>query len=155
MTTLAIVHGRIITPDAVLEHGTIIIEKQRIAAILPYTYCPAGARSIDASGLSVVPGFIDVHVHGGVGHDVMEATPQALSGMAEFFAMHGVTSFLPTTTTASPCAVLAAVENVTHYQSSSHGGSRILGIHLEGPYLNPKHAGAQAIEHMRPPDPAE
>jgi N-acetylglucosamine-6-phosphate deacetylase len=155
MSSQAIVHGRVMTPDQVLEDGTIIIEDQHIAAILPYTYAPAGATCIDAQGLTIAPGFIDVHVHGASGHDVMDATPEAIYGISEFFATHGVTSFLPTTVTAASGDILAAVENITRCQRAYRGGARILGVHLEGPYLSHAYAGAQLPEHIRPPDPAE
>jgi N-acetylglucosamine-6-phosphate deacetylase len=85
----------------------------------------------------------------------MDATPQALIAMSRFFAQHGVTSFLATTITASTEAILAALQNVAAYVQTAPGGARVLGIHLEGPYVNVAAKGAQPAEHCRLPDLAE
>jgi len=85
----------------------------------------------------------------------MDATPEALQTMARFYAQHGVTSFLPTTTTAPLPELLAALENVARFCGRSTGGAAILGAHVEGPYLNAERRGAQEASHMRPADPAE
>jgi N-acetylglucosamine-6-phosphate deacetylase len=110
---------------------------------------------LDATGCTVLPGFVDVHVHGAVGHDTMDAEPAALAAMARFFARHGVTSFLPTTMTAGPQATLAAVQAVAAYCRTPAAGARVLGVHLEGPYLSPRYPGAQLADAIRPPDLAE
>jgi N-acetylglucosamine-6-phosphate deacetylase len=116
--------------------------------------------TLDATGCYILPGFVDVHVHGSAGQDVMDATPAALATLANFFAQQGVTSFLPTTMTAPHAPTLAAVENVarvalTYAHGGTGTGARILGIHLEGPYLSRKFPGAQPIEYIRPPNLAE
>lgn len=109
---------------------------------------------LDASGCTVLPGFIDVHIHGCDGHDTMDATPQALQAMARFLVRHGVTAFLPTTITASHNATLAAVRNVAAV-AQEPAGARILAIHLEGPYISPEYPGAQPQAFVREPDVAE
>lgn len=113
-----------------------------------------GVKIIDARGLLVVPGFIDIHVHGADGHDTMDATPQAIHGMASFFAQHGVTSYLPTTVSAAGEAIRDAIANVKETPQPGDGAQH-LGIHLEGPYLNHEYRGAQALEYLRQADPAE
>jgi N-acetylglucosamine-6-phosphate deacetylase len=135
------------TPAALrLENGVIATVDQEVLQ-------PAG---LDASGCVVLPGFIDVHIHGAGGHDVMDATPDALYAMARFMARFGVTGFLPTTASAPHAETLAAVQAVAQAQQTPPGarfdGARILGLHLEGPYLNPDYAGAQSPAAIRPPD---
>ncbi|MBC7250982.1 MAG: N-acetylglucosamine-6-phosphate deacetylase [Anaerolineae bacterium] len=157
MNRVIIINGRVFTPGQILEHSAVIIEGGKIVEITegldPTGY--AGATIIDAAGKAVIPGFIDIHVHGGVGYDTMDATPQAIQKMAAFFASHGVTGFLPTTVTASREAILAAIENTAAGQSRSTGGAQVLGVHVEGPYINPSKPGAQPLQHIRPADPDE
>ena len=140
-----------LTPWRVLDPGTVVVEGERIAAVLEGPAPDLGeAERIHAAGFLVVPGFVDIHIHGAAGHDTMDATPEALEGMARFLARHGVTSFLPTTVAAKTEDILAAVANVAACQNRDLGGARVLGIHLEGPYLNPHWRGAQPLEHIRP-----
>lgn len=112
-------------------------------------------QTIDTGGRTLLPGFIDVHVHGAVGHDVMDANGEGLREMARFFAQHGVTSFLPTTLTGSRDAITAALQTVKAAMSEPMDGAQILGVHLEGPYLNAGKSGAQQTEYIRPADPDE
>jgi len=147
--------GTLITPGETLPDRTLVIEDQKIVSIEAGRRAAGPAeRLIDAQGLWVAPGLIDVHVHGGAGRDTMDATPEALHGMARFFARHGVTCYLPTTVAASSQATLAAAENVARCPQPGDGAHH-LGVHLEGPYLNPDHRGAQPLEHLRDPDPEE
>ena len=148
--------GTLITPNEVLPDHTLVIDGSRIARIEPRPLREAGPeeRTIDARGLWVIPGLIDIHVHGSCGYDTMDATPEALYGMARFLAQHGVTSYLPTTIAAAPEAIRAAVEAVARCPQPADGAHH-LGLHLEGPYLNPEHRGAQPREQLRAPDAAE
>lgn len=148
--------GTLVTPSEVLPNHTLVIDGPRIASIEPRPLrgTGPGEHTIDARGLYVIPGLIDVHVHGSGGHDTMDATPEALHGMARFLAQHGVTGYFPTTIAASPQAIRAAIANIAKCPQPADG-ARHLGLHLEGPYLNPEHRGAQPYEHLRAPDPAE
>lgn len=153
MTTL-IVNGKILTPAPLpLGHG-ILIEEGRIAALAPAGEFPADLPRMDAQGNWVVPGLIDIHVHGGSGSDTMDTRLEALQDMARFFALQGVTSFLPTTVAASANHVATAIERVRSYRQSPDG-ARCLGIHLEGPYLQHEYRGAQPPQHLRPARPEE
>ena len=112
-------------------------------------------RRIDAGGRALIPGFIDLHVHGAMGHDTMDASPDGLREMSRFYARHGVTAFLATTWTASREEILAAVQNVAQLTGPLPGGATLLGAHLEGPYLNPAKCGAQDARQIRRADPHE
>ena len=134
--------------------GTVLVDEGRITAL----YAPGDApqmlqvdRRIDATDLYVLPGFIDVHVHGGDGRDTMDADPAALTAMARFFAPHGVTGFLATTMTAPLAAIEAAVANVATFvaQPDAMSGARLLGVHLEGPFISPEFPGAQSPADIR------
>jgi N-acetylglucosamine-6-phosphate deacetylase len=109
-------------------------------------------QTLNAAGCFILPGFIDLHIHGSAGADVMDANGDQLTTMAGFLATRGVTSFLATTMTALPAATLAAVSAVADYRPRQQVGARLLGIHLEGPYLSPRFPGAQPAESIRPPD---
>lgn len=154
MQTL-ITGGTIVTPYQTLVDYTVLIEKGTVVALQPSDAgIKQGAHIIDATGMWVTPGLIDVHVHGSAGHDAMDATPEAIYGMARFFAQHGVTAYLPTTITATLERISAAIECVKGC-SQPRDGAQHLGVHLEGPYLNPEHKGAQPVEHLRDPNPDE
>lgn len=159
MTTggsIVIANGQVITPAQTLAGGAVVVEGERITRVEGGMPADAGdATIIDAAGMYVIPGFIDIHVHGGAGCDVMDATPEALDTMSAFFARHGVTSFLATTMTGSREATLAAVENVARWQPRPDVGARLLGVHLEGPYINARFPGAQMSSHIRPAERAE
>lgn len=157
MDRVIIANGRVITPWQVLEKGVVVVEGGKIAEV-GEGFEPSGksgATIIDATGRTVAPGYIDIHVHGGAGHDTMDATPQAIQGMAQFFSSHGVTSFLPTTVAASKEEILAAIENAALCQGEQAGGAQVLGVHVEGPYISPSKPGAQPAQFIRPAEPDE
>jgi len=154
MDRVIIANGRVVTPWRVLEKGAVVIEGGKIVEVKE-GFEPTEATIIDAAGRTIAPGFVDIHVHGGAGHDTMDATPQAIQGMAEFFASHGVTGFLPTTVTAPKEAILAAIENAALCQREPTGGAQVLGVHVEGPYISPSMPGAQPVQYIRPADPDE
>lgn len=103
---------------------------------------------IDANGKICVPGYIDVHTHGGWGRDCMEASAEAIDTISRYHLYTGTTSFVPTTMTASPEDIDRAVDNIRNYDGKY---SRILGVHLEGPYLAGRSAGAHPPELLMPP----
>ena len=158
-STTLLIHGGNSAIAGVLQPVHMRIAGSTIATITPATNSPqadGATAQLDATGCTLLPGMIDVHVHGAVGADTMDAEPVALGRMARFFAHHGVTSFLPTTLTATPEATLAAVKAVAAAGDFPHPrGAASLGVHLEGPYINPRFPGAQLPDAIRPPDLAE
>jgi len=122
------------------------------AGSAPVGEASQASEQIDAGGRALLPGFIDLHVHGAVGQDVMDADPQGLQAMARFYVRHGVTAFLPTTWSAGCQEILAALGAIGQVVGHVQGGATILGAHLEGPYLNPAKCGAQDARHIRRAD---
>jgi N-acetylglucosamine-6-phosphate deacetylase len=149
--------GTLITPYETLPYHDLVIENGLIDSMYPAgqgQYAPGEVTLIDAKGLWVIPGLIDLHVHGSAGSDTMDATPDAIRTMADFFARHGVTSYLPTTLTAPPEAIDAAIQNVIS-MAQPQAGAQHLGLHLEGPFIGSEYRGAQPQEWLRSPDQKE
>jgi N-acetylglucosamine-6-phosphate deacetylase len=113
------------------------------------------SKKIDAGGKIVLPGFIDLHAHGAMGQEAMDASQAGIQQMAQFYAQHGVSSFLPTTWAATGEAIGKVVNTVAKMIGPVANGSIILGAHLEGPYLNPSRSGAQDINLIRQADQTE
>jgi N-acetylglucosamine-6-phosphate deacetylase len=150
------INGTIVTPHEALAGHTLVVEAGAIVALAPAAGLPqaAGDQVIDARGMWIAPGLIDLHVHGALGNDTIDATPEAIAGMARFLAQHGVTGFLPTTTAAPAEVLRASIENLAACPVPDDG-ARPLGLHIEGPYLSPRCAGAQPPQWLRDADPAE
>src|ERR1043166_8393923 len=130
----------------------IHIADGRIQAIHPHgSPIPEGARKIDGAGLTAVPGFIDLHVHGGKGADFMDATEDAFRISGEFHAAGGTTSYLPSTATESPEAIFACIDMAARCRDQRIGGVEILGVHVEGPYMAPKKHGCHDPGFVREP----
>ena len=160
--SLAVSGARVVTPDGTLEDGTLFVEGTKIARISTGRETqerPPADETLDARGLTLLPGFIDVHIHGGGGADTMDATPDALRTICRTHARHGTTCLLLTTMTQSRDAITAALAGARMAFEGGPGfcadGARVLGIHLEGPYLSPKKPGAQPAEWIRDYDPGE
>jgi N-acetylglucosamine-6-phosphate deacetylase len=136
-------------PVVVLEDGLVSSISTRAAGPMP-----TGARVLDFPGATLAPSFFDVHIHGAAGHDVMEATPEALAAMGGFLASRGVGNFLATTVTAPLDATLRAVEGLAKLMARpwADGRAQPLGIHLEGPFLSHSKRGVQPVEHLLAPD---
>ena len=158
-TRLLFINAHVYTPDQVHEPGWLLTEGARIRLIgsgqPPPLLDGTATRMIDAAGLHLLPGFIDLHAHGACGCDTMDASPAALHAMAQFYAQQGVTSFLPTTWTASHEDTARALDVITELTGRVPEGATILGAHMEGPYLNADKSGAQASQHIRRADPIE
>ncbi|HLE90138.1 MAG TPA: N-acetylglucosamine-6-phosphate deacetylase [Anaerolineales bacterium] len=150
---LLIENARLFTPDQAELTGWLLAESGLIRAMgfgnTPDFSHETSLHSLDAQGNMLLPGFIDLHVHGAMGHEVMDASSSGLEEMARFYASHGVTSFLATTWTASRPSIMKALGLVKQMQGQIRGGATLLGAHLEGPYLNPTRCGAQDVNLIR------
>ena len=147
--------GDIVTPDAVLTNGAIIIDdKGEIAEIYSHANVLKHPSDIDASGFLVLPGFVDMHVHGGGGADFMDATPAAVRQVLRTHARFGTTALLATTLTDSRDAITRALDAIGAVYSAPRESDKanIVGVHLEGPYICPTRRGAQPAAHIRFPD---
>ena len=134
-----------------LGPGSVLVEGDTIAAVYQIGEAlPGGVPAIDLGGAALGPGLIDVHTHGADGADVMDGGDAVLR-MARFFARHGVTGFVPATVTAPFEAIAEAAAGVRAAMGTAHGGARVLGVHVEGPFISRERLGAQSPDHVVPP----
>ncbi len=147
MSTTLLHVRRAFTPLAEIPDAGILFRDGVIEAVGPRSgmSLPSGAAEIKALDKSAAPGFIDVHIHGAGGHDVMEGSETALTAVSKMLASHGTTSYLATTVTADPDAICKSAEGISRYMGvqRENGDSRaeILGIHFEGPFISPVRRG--------------
>ncbi|MFO7959836.1 MAG: N-acetylglucosamine-6-phosphate deacetylase [Nitriliruptoraceae bacterium] len=158
MSALLLTDARIVTSDEVLDGGWLLADAGAIVAFsagAPSDEVRAGGDGaapdvVEAEGRWLLPGFVDVHVHGALGYETMDGDPDGIAAMAAFYASHGVTSFLATTWTGTTDETLGALHAVaTAMRQPSWDGAELLGAHMEGPYLNPRRCGAQEASLIR------
>ena len=151
---LYIKNATVFAPHGTIGDGAVLTEDSRIVAVgrAADVACPDGAHVVDASGMLLAPGFIDLQFNGGFGYD-FTADPTAIWQVAEGLTRYGVTAFLPTIIT-SPLEKIAAGQRVvTEGRPEGFRGATPLGLHVEGPFLNPKKKGAHNPAYLRLPDP--
>lgn len=148
-----IVNGRILTPKGWLEGGSVIIDGNKIKAISNIDLHIVNAEIIDAKGCYVVPGGIDMHVHGGGGHDFIEGSEDAFHAAVDTHLKHGTTTIYPTLSASTTQIMEEACQSCEKLMTEKD--SPVLGLHIEGSYLNPKQAGAQNPELIKTPDAKE
>jgi N-acetylglucosamine-6-phosphate deacetylase len=128
------------------------LSEGRIDAIRPAgAPLPAGARKIDGRGLVAAAGFVDLHIHGALGFDFMDASEEAYRKIGEYHAAGGTTAYLPTTATESPDAIFACIDMAARSREQGLGGVEILGVHVEGPYMAPTKHGCHDPGYVRRP----
>lgn len=151
----AIINGKIILENKVLE-GHIIVYEERIIDIIPEEKFDVQDKSlniIDAKGNFVSPGFIDIHIHGSKGHDTMDGELEAINIISETILKNGVTSFLPTTMTMDLDSIYKALDTIKKSMTYDKlKGAKVLGAHMEGPFISPKYKGAQKADYIIKPD---
>jgi N-acetylglucosamine-6-phosphate deacetylase len=152
---LKITNGTIITPFRYVRNGTLLIEDGVILGIHEGNVDFPDAQIVDAGGNYIAPGFIDLHIHGGGGHDFMDGTVQAFLKIAETHAQYGTTALVPTTLTSEKEDLLQTLDNYETANAANLKGAQFLGMHLEGPYFALSQRGAQDPRYIRNPDPAE
>jgi N-acetylglucosamine-6-phosphate deacetylase len=152
----AIINAKIVTSTEVLEGYNLLFSDNKIIKITKEL--PIWARVIDAEGLYLSAGFIDIHIHGSAGFDVMDATPEALDKISKTILETGTTSFLATTMTMSQKDITKALLNVQNFLASETLApnnslrAKILGVHLEGPFINVTKKGAQNADYIQTPN---
>ncbi|MBW6411292.1 N-acetylglucosamine-6-phosphate deacetylase [Clostridium weizhouense] len=132
-----------------IESGSVLIKDGKIKEINPSNF--TDDEIIDAKGLYLSPGFIDVHIHGAGGCDTMDGTIDSLNTISKIIAKHGTTSFVPTTMTVSINDINKSMRAIKTLKEDGAEGAHVLGIHLEGPFINPNAIGAQNPNYILPP----
>lgn len=124
-----------------IENGSLLIKNGKIKEINPTSY--NDNNIIDANGLYISPGFIDVHIHGAGGYDTMDGTVDSLNSISKIIVKHGTTAFTPTTMTVSTDDIRNSLKVIKKLKEEGTKGAHVLGAHLEGPFISPKAIGAQ------------
>jgi N-acetylglucosamine-6-phosphate deacetylase len=160
MPPIAIYASRILTPQEEINDAVIVVEGTRIVEIghRDEIRVPEGAADYVATGMTVVPGFVDLHIHGAGGHDVMEANKRALDKITSTVARFGTTSMLATTVTASVEETCKSLEGIARYihdhekqEENGHLAAEIVGIHLEGPFISKARRGVHPTDSLARP----
>ena len=147
-------NGTVLTDTGPIADGMVVAREGRIDYAGPRRPdpIPEAAARIDAGGLYISPGFIDIHVHGGAGSDFMDAGAAAVETVFAYHARHGTTALCPTTATGPLEEILAALDAIQQYRGGPQRWGRALGAHIEGPYLAMTKRGCHLPEHVRNPD---
>lgn len=145
----AIINGKIIKENEILENKVIVFNDKIVGL---YDKIPEGTDVIDARGMYVSPGLIDIHVHGSCNCDVMDKSVDAIKTIGNGIKENGVTSFLPTTMTMSKEDIHEALDTIRKSMNIKYNGAQVLGAHLEGPFINNKYKGAQSDEFIQVPN---
>lgn len=144
---------KVFTPLKEREKAGIVIEENKIKDIIPWNEIPKNEKIISFPEGMAFPGFLDIHIHGYAGFDIMSGEPEDLVEISKELPKHGVTSFLPTTETASQDTLLRICETNKNTLEKNNEGANIIGLHLEGPHISGgEEAGAQNVEFVRNPD---
>ena len=148
-----IINAKILTPQGWLKDGSVIMRDNKILEVTNCDLAVIGAEVVDAKGMYVVPGGVEIHIHGGGGCDFMEGTEEAFRGAIKAHMKYGTTSIFPTLSSSTVPMIEAAAETCTKLMAEPN--SPVLGLHLEGHYLNMAMAGGQLPENIKDPDPNE
>lgn len=144
----AIINGKIIQENSILENKVLVFD-EKILNICDEV--PNDCELIDAKGMYISPGLIDIHIHGSKGCDTMDSTLKAINTMGSSLAESGVTGFLPTTMAMDKESIFKAFETVKRSMNNYNDGAKPLGVHMEGPFINNKYKGAQNPEYIVKP----
>ena len=157
---LAFTAGRLLTPTDAVAHPLVLVEQGRVIdiSVRSSRQVPAGVSTCDFGPGVIAPGYVDLHIHGSAGYDVMDDTAEALPAIEQLLARHGVTSYFPTTVTAPMDTTLRALErlaNAIEKRERNNADGKIralpLGIHLEGPFISHARRGVHPPENLLAP----
>lgn len=150
---VTLLHGNVLTPEGLIESGVLAMQGDKIlyageASGLPSDLESSAAEVIRQADGYIIPGFIDIHVHGGNGEDFMDSNPEVLDRITSYHCSQGTTAMLATTMTAPKAAIDSVLKAVDSYRREEMPYTRLEGVHLEGPFISPKWPGAQNPEHI-------
>ncbi|MFS0688637.1 N-acetylglucosamine-6-phosphate deacetylase [Sporosarcina sp. 179-K 8C2 HS] len=151
MTSFLIRNIQIAMPDGSVIDGEIFVEDGKIATVSSEFIEDSALERMDGQGCLVLPGFIDVHIHGADGADFMDGSEESFENIATAVPSEGTTSFLATTLTQSENDIAKAIDAGRRFMEQNESGAEMLGFHLEGPFIHPEQAGAQPVEFIRKP----
>jgi N-acetylglucosamine-6-phosphate deacetylase len=151
LNTIKLYNGKIITPQGLIEGGCILISEGKIIEVNERDVEFEDATEIDVKGQYISPGFIDIHVHGGGGHDFMDNTLEAFLGAAELHAQYGTTALMPTTLSCEKADLLETLSLYDVADKQNTKGAQFIGLHIEGPYFAMEQRGAQDPRYIRDP----
>lgn len=146
----AIVNGKLVLQDGIVENKILVFDEKIIG--IEERLDLSDYDVIDAQGAYVCPGFIDIHVHGNNGSDVMDGNKESIINISKSLLKNGVTSFLATTMTMSPDKIEKALKSVQDYMKAPENGANVLGVHVEGPFINKAYKGAQNEKFIATPN---
>jgi len=151
--SLALVHGQLVTPFRLADDSTVVVQDGRITRVgaSADVRAPAGVPVEDVRGCLVAPGFVDLHVHGGAGHDFVDEDPEAIDAACRFHMQHGTTSLVATLALTEPEEFLRRVERIASACARRAGQGVLKGMHMEGPFVNPAISGALNPDFTWPP----
>ncbi len=155
LSLLLIYNGKVITPCRLIDNGCVLVKDGVIEYVGAGPVEPEYCEKMDAKGNYISPGFIDIHLHGGGGHDFMDGTVEAYLGAAEAHAKFGTTSIVPTSLTSTNEELKNTFEVFKKARGKNVNGANLLGLHLEGPYFSMAQKGAQDPRYIRNPRPEE
>ncbi|MEQ8156014.1 MAG: N-acetylglucosamine-6-phosphate deacetylase [Clostridiaceae bacterium] len=144
----AIINGKVIMKNKVIRNKSLLFDEKIIDIC---EEVPEGCEVIDAKGMIVSPGLIDIHVHGSSNADTMDKSIKAIETISKGVSKNGVTSFLPTTMTASKDDIYEAFEIIRECMNRKKHGAKVIGAHMEGPFVNPIYKGAQNEKYVLKP----
>jgi N-acetylglucosamine-6-phosphate deacetylase len=151
----AIINGKVILENCLIENGTVVFDKNIQKVIYKENLKKSdldNCEIIDAKGNFVSPGFIDIHIHGAGGHDAMDGSLEDLDIISKSISEHGITGFLPTTMTMDKAKIYKALSAVKIAMNHTLKGAKVLGAHMEGPFISEKYKGAQKEDYILKPD---
>ncbi|NLD87428.1 MAG: amidohydrolase family protein, partial [Clostridiales bacterium] len=155
MSKITIKNGKILTPYRLLDGFQVLVKNDKIQDIVPNDNAYEDYKVIDAAGLYVSPGFIDIHTHGAGDYDFLDGVVESFLVAAETHAKYGTTTLYPTATTGAYDTTKMMFENFRKAKKLNKKGANLEGLHMEGPYFSHAQKGAQDPRYLRDPQPEE